>query len=345
MNYEIEVDLGYNRISSLNYDDGCYANVNVLNPGNLGFGTAYAQISKVAGQIYYNRAVSTTYGRLIKLPHPIVDRNYYPNSPTEKYGDILNLCAVENYFNSPDEPPGARFSLGMGGVYKITRPGINQQPVYFAFPYAKDIWFSQGPDMKVYYGNDDQSNSTCSPNNERKITQDYSTEGCEFCQYYSTFGYISTQADATKYLATTDLNFIDSYWKSRVISVGFTTGAGASVLPGNYYEFTANTTGSCTPPGGTPKVSLLLLSNGSYEFLKTFDNSLTYAEGTSLTIRVRALYGNSNYIDECRPITLVGDPNTSGTDYFSLVISQIRGDIQDYDPNNTSTIKYQIDIY
>lgn len=327
MNHEIEIDIGSNGV---NGSDGCL----FIDGLNNTPATAYAKLSKITGFNYYTRVGSTPdYRRLQKLIYPIEDRNYLGNGNPEQ-GDVLSLCEDVSKFNSWDEhTSGIRYALGMGGVFKLERPGTSQQPLYFSFPYATGLWFNQGPDMRVFYGTVTTTNTCLSGRQE--ITQMYETHGCEFCGYYPVWNIAST--DVTNYLASTDYNFISNYWKDNVINVGVLTSASVSALNSNLLEFTAGTTGSCTPPTTTPKAQLLLLNDGTYEYIKKFTGNQSYAPGTNLTVHVRANFANNEYIDECQTLTLAANANN-----YTLIVVQIRGDIKNY---SSSVINYQVDIY
>jgi hypothetical protein len=343
-NLEIDIELGFTNPPN---SEVCIDITSI----NVSTSQAYGMLSKVAGLTYWDRlGNSQDYREIKKATKPIVDREHYgqvaSNPNNHKRGDVLSICSLNSHFNSTDENTGPRYALSMGGVFKLERPGTNQQPVYFAFPYAKGLWFSQGPDMRVYYGTVYDINVDYCTSGSLKITQDNKTKGCEFCIHYNSFanGGVITQSNVTDYIASTDYNTILGYWSANAITVGILPGSSHQADPDNVLYFTPNT-GTCTPPSSGLIETLVVTQVGTeshYEVLKPFDyanypNNQTYPPGTNLRLHVRARFANGDVIDQCQDLTL--DANSSN---YSIITAEIRGNINDY---SSSQVSYQIDVY
>jgi len=336
----------------------------LVNPTGLNgeSGGPYALLSYVPGVTYWHRQGFS----VVKAPNPIYDRNSDGFNSLKK-GRFLSLCTSTTDFNSSDEQPGVRFALAMGGVYKLTRPGTNQIPLYFAFPYGHKFWYTQGPDMAVRYGDlipiyPPNFPNIC-PSGKREINEDYQTPGCEFCSTgYTVFSglyptELPTQPDITKYLVSTDANFILDYWRDNAIVVGFTNDGAGPTAESNIYEFLASTNPqSCNPSSynldlsyNGPICSLILQPTGEYNVQGTFiDNSnspIVFPVGTNFLIHVQAKFSNGELIDQCLAVTL--NPTLVNPSLYPFDFTQvnIRGNINDYDINNPTIIQYQVDIY
>ena len=153
------------------------------------------------------------------MEHPIIDRlgDYITTGikqtswqPNWIYGDVLNICQQNSRTNSADEV-GGRYAFGHG-LYKLSRPGIGQKPLFFSFPYTQGLWFLDGPDMGLIYGtNKIYSNYQCPQLYLTEIEELYTTKQCEYCDIAPTILGIQA-ADIRKYLATTEYSFLHNYW-------------------------------------------------------------------------------------------------------------------------------------
>ncbi|MCC7301821.1 MAG: hypothetical protein IT233_04175 [Bacteroidia bacterium] len=331
---ELEIVLGTGGVPGFDY---CYGTLTTLGPNSLNPPETYATLSRLPGFTYYRR-IDPPFSdnvRLKKLQYSIVDRDHY-SSGIFLEGDHLTLCEKETSFNSWEES-GVRYAFGLGGVYKLSRPGINQQPVYFIFPYAKGFWFSQGPDMRIYYGTN-HTQSTC-PSGTLEIQQQNETRGCEFCAFGQSFNI--PQYQVTDYIISTDLAFLQNYWLDNVISVGIKSAPTSGISIGNTLIFSASNTqpGCINPPSGQPLVVMEVLPDGSYEYIKEFDNNVILPPNTTVWVRVQATFSNGEVISDCQSMTL----DSSSTQY-QFVTAEIRGSILDYIPNYSGVI-YKIEIY
>ena len=169
--HEIEINLNYRDILGINNDNMCYESFSLTDKAHrIGIANDFAVLSKTNYTPYWYYKVSTqspmTIATIEKVDHPIFDREYYyditntyfhypdsdpyPQNPNTLRGDVLNLCLNSNLFNSLDEL-NQRFGLAFG-IYKLSRPGINQKPVYFNNIYVPGLWYSIGPDLGINYG-------------------------------------------------------------------------------------------------------------------------------------------------------------------------------------------------
>lgn len=355
--HEFELTLGQSELGvpAVMMDDGCYGVItptpSYYPPPNTNGTMGYARLTGINNLPFYKYyALPNQDIRVIKKePHPIVDRLYnsywtlntaITNTNNWLPGDILTICHTNPLFNTPGGDQ-CRYALAHG-LYRVDRPGTNQKPLYFAIPFAEGIWFTQGPDMSIFYASYAVSN-TC-PTGLSEITDDYFTQICEFCNV----GAISIASNIKKYIASTNASEILNYWSAPVVSVGFrthtsTTPAGGSNTPGlNLHDFTAiNNPTPCTP-SGTLVVQLTLSSSGEYEVSKNFDSNATFAPNTALTIHVIANYKDGKSINECRTVTLISNDPSQPTLPFRNIVLNVRGNIKDY---NSSVINFQVSIY
>lgn len=367
--HEIEITLGS---AGVRADDQCYSTFNVLQSYYpcLTCSLAYARLMRVGDMPYYynyykNGSVlpAGEHLRISKVAHPIYDREYYSyitlnhsHFPDNDFsasnlntlrGDVLSICDVNTLFNGLGENV---FRYGLAhGLYRLDRPGINQKPIFFAFPYSQGIWFTQGPDMGIFYGTDYLAN-ICATGQEQ-IAEYYRTEQCEFCNIGpQTMHPPITPGDVRKYIASTDYTTFYNYWSSSVISVGIrfqagnNTPAGTLGIPGlNLLDFTAVTSPTPCTPTGTLVGSLTVLPNGEYQVCKDFNSGQKFIPGTTLKIHVVAKFNNGKSIDECQTMTLAYNNIVSGQSMlFENVVVNIRGDIKDY---SAATTNYLIEIY
>jgi hypothetical protein len=360
--HEIEINIGYNGNSGFPTDN-CFLSINptITFYGNDPPNTLpdnYARLSRVGNLPYYAAVLNSNPGSVMKsvkkVTHPIFDRLYYTyltgnpfvSEPTNWfYGDILTLCKIKTLFHSYYEMVG-RFGLAHG-IYKLDRPGVNQPPVYFAFPFTQGLWYKGGPDMGIFYGLNEILGNYCH-SGHRELSQDYFTQQCEFCNTGPIALNIPTQ-DILKYIATTDFNSINDFWSESKITIGFRHSSGLSTpsylsgVPGlNVHVFEAiNNPTPCTPPSGVLVTVLELLPDNEYQFETNFAD---IAPGTDVTIHVIANYNNGKSIDECRTVTLMdnSDPQSPQIISFKNIIVNLRGDIKDY---NSSIVNYLIKVY
>jgi hypothetical protein len=349
-NHEIGIKIGadYYTQWTLGNTIGSCITINDANLfDNLLFGSIdgyYAQLRAMPGMPYYKKITSggDNYARIEKLQYPM----------KTQYGNISGYCATlctEFADCKQWGESGGYLELGQGGIYQISRPGVNMQPIYFSFPYSRCLWYTGGPDMNIALGYLYDPYATCT-NGNSEIIQDYFIGPCEFCGAgQSTFG--MSAALESSILATTDYQTIYSYWTDNAISFGFGTSNSSLTQGGNVYTAYAsyNSSNDCTPQNYSNLGSLVgqltyVASNSSYEVQNNFINDATFASGTNFLVYVRAKYKNGEEINDCYPVTLNPDPYFPNSDFSNISI-EIRGDINDYDPNNPTLIFYQVDIY
>jgi hypothetical protein len=294
----------------------------------------YAILSSVTGSTYF-ALYPEVGGKVRKVDHPIEDRQYYSETPKAKYGDVLALCTPRNDFTSYEWKKGSsRFGLGVGGLYKISRPGTPQQPLYFAFPYSQGLWYLGSPDMRIYYGTNIQT-PDCA-NGHQNIIEDYKTKTCFFCSngVESLGGILGIdENNVTNYIASTDFEFLREYWLDNAIILGFseTSGSFSSVVP----PFQANLNNEvCTPDQSWEHVVSAILDYieltgySWYEFRKQFPPGESFINGQTLYVHIGAKFTNGETINTCDEIVL-SNPNDSGYTYNYLNV-EIRGNIKDY---------------
>lgn len=370
-NYEIRIELSSEGSVG---DDGCYNPIVPLYPilpipPALPQPTAFARITTIFDVPHYLfSGYNLPFAEKIikKMQHAIVDRLYYfPNTQNPTIyvdendiqnvpnnwlkGDILSLCQPSTEF---DEILGgvSRYTLAYG-IYKLDRPGVNsQRPLYFAFPYLQNLWYSGGPDMGLNYGTDVD---LCGNWSYRPLKQDNFTRHCLFCDFGSKSLDISPLTDIRELIATTDYATFANYWLDNVITVGFSTDYGTLPCGNdptffwqhvNLHTFNAeiSPTTTNTPTFTTLLTTLSLNSSGEYTVSKLFDAGASVPATNQVEICIKAKFKNGETIDECRQVTLVDtNPLTPGQVY-KYVIVDVRGNIEDY---SSSITNYEIKIY
>lgn len=335
-NHEIQIDINANGTLTNPPWDECLevTPTNIFNPlPNI---PAYALLASRSNFTYWKITGPGILKIAEKLTRPIADRDYF-GTGNRLEGNNLTLCEVNTLFKTWGET-GGRFELGRGGVYSVIRNGTGQKPVYFAFPMAQGIWFSQGPDMTVGLRTA-VTGSSCSGSNIRQIDEDYYVNRCDFC----ISGALSlgvASGDITDYLASTDQAFMDSYWGDNAITIGFNNGGGTS-CENNVHDFYAVSSPTpCTPTGLTHIAQLVLNSDNSYVIGNEFLNSNQYPVNTDVYIHVQARFANGEAINECRWVTL--NATSLGSNDKEYINVEIRGNINNY---NGSIINYQVDVY
>jgi hypothetical protein len=308
-------------------------------PNDSYSGQYYALLTALPGFTYYQRNVLTTgVGVSIqKVSAPIYSVDHGIS------GGLMTLCNEFTTFNDmANQTYTEDFVLAMGGVYKVTKPGTNLRPLYFSFPYARTIWYVNGPDMNIAYGSTPDYNTTCT-NGGFSLSEDYFVGGCEF---YTTgqnaLGYSASQV--MNVLATTDYSTITSYWADNVITLGVNKSWSSNVcIPANVLVFNAdnNSSNDCNPQSdysnlGSLVADLDLSSSGWYSIQEDFIGSATYPAGTQLLVHVVANFTNGEHINDCQTLTL------AGTGSYTDISAEIRGDISNY---SSSIVNYQIKVY
>lgn len=193
----------------------------------------------------------------------------------------------------------------------LTIPGSVSDPVFFAFPFGQEFWFSNGPDMEIHnYLNWDGS-SYCDPFEEiNNVTKEYFSSKNEF--------YANNIVDPlnNRYIASTNQDELESYWLDNYVHIGISTSGSAIVLEQNHHVFEATidptipeilsdlgeliveltTNTSALLPDGTPTTS--------FEIENTSFDMITLPENTECILHVVAEFENGEEIKEYRYITL-----------------------------------------
>jgi len=206
---------------------------------------------------------------------------------------------------------------------------LNLQPLYFIIPNFQGFWYKSTPDTEFSF-TDDTNGQLCGPVNF-DIEQEYLFNDVSEFLTENIFNF------GTDYIASTNRNFILDYWLNNVIMVGFTQGM-IMVSVNDYLEFEAPFNNTFTPTG-TKVYEFELFSNGKYEIKKDISPSYVLQPNDVVDIYVKAVYKNGEVIDGFIEHTLVGDGSQNT---FNAVNIFLRGDIEDYDPNNTN---YKIEIW
>ncbi|MCX6310308.1 MAG: SBBP repeat-containing protein [Bacteroidetes bacterium] len=343
--HEIGISVGYDYHSTWlsGGAEQCMDLLNI-NPAYYGQITNYAVLRALPGLPFYDRITNGdgSYARIRKFNNPIQER--FNNT----FGVSMTLCHEHCLFHDIYEG-GLDYGLGYGGVYEISKPGSNLRPVYFYFPYTRTLWFTDGPDMNIVYGTNYDNTNAC-PNGDPSIEEDYFIGPCQLCgQGQSVFG--MTLAQEENVLATTDYQAIHNYWSDNAISIGFNIGPSSLCIGNTYTMFADNNSSNDCIPSNYPNLNSLIgqlnfvpSTDYSYEIRKDFFNSASFSAGTNFLIHVIAKYQNGETLNDCFSITLNPDP-LSGIAPFVNIASEIRGNINDYDPNNPTNVIYQVDIY
>lgn len=342
--HEVGIDIGYNYWGSCNVQGGveeCVRQIDMNTGAEVTSYPQYALLQAMPGFQYFERIGSGNYIKVKKMTYPIFDVGQ------QQYGVSMTLCGGDNgaSFKKFNDYHGGNpgdytedFALGWGGIYKVSRPGTGQRPVYFTLPFAKYLRYSQGPDLNFVFGTNVLNSCT---NGRKEIAEDYFISSCEICYATQTvFGL--NQNSMADILITTDYQSISSFWQDNVITVGVHN-TSAFVDPSNFVTFSAtNPTTSCAPTSynlasSTPVCTLSVLSDNTYEVRNLFTGNQLFQPGSQLLVHVRAGFLNGETINTCQIITLAStQTNLAG------VTVEIRGNINDYSP---SVINYQVDIY
>ena len=338
MNHEIEIGLApwsyvednYPEISGDNMD--CYETISFYTGGGEPVDFSYYALLEAMPNYfnYYVRGEIGQIGTIRKLENAIADRQNPMGGTVE--GNILKLCDEVSRFNSWEEPPGARFGLGHGGVYKLSRLGL--PPLYFAFPYGAKIWFLQGPDMRIRFLYQKNDNTQCSGSGGIfDVAPVYNLGHDSFTPVASTTLLLNRD-----YLVTTDFDFIKNYWREKAIDIAFgTTNNMQSYRPENIITVSVNTPQNSTahPNIGPLVLTLSRLESGSgeqyYEVKKPFETPLPI--GTTIIAHVYATYEGGSVINH----------------YFTHTVSALEGGSLELSQVSTvlrgKILAYQIDIY
>jgi hypothetical protein len=361
-NHEIDININYDGYP---ITDACYKSFighpsyPIPLPSYPQVPSNYARVMRVGDLPYFSKfeygAPIATEERIKKYSNPIQDKLYWSHttgstslldSQNWLFGDVLTLCQSTTLFTQMGDPT-ERYSLAHG-LYRIDRPGINQKPLFFAFPYSKGIWFTAGPDMSLHYGIDEDFGKYCPPG-QRKMAEEYYTEMCEFCYVGPLAIDFPQQTNVWEYIANTNYTTIYDYWSENIIQVGFRANSGNSIpsglsgIPGlNLHEFQAISNPTPCTPSGTLVGQLELHPGNEYTIIKNFLNNQTFAPGTDLAIHVVANFNNGTSINECRTVTLMSNNPQFPNSTFQNITVNIRGNIKDY---NSSTTNYLIEIY
>lgn len=300
----------------------------------------YADLTTVPGFDYYHAfEISGEHIGVFKVPAPIQDRIL------NRFANKMTLCGLIHRFNAYEELV-YDFALGHQGIYKISKPGLNQQPVYFAFPFSAGLWWTDGPDLNIMYSTDDpfSTNIPCSPG-FIELRQAYGIGPNNMLGHgQSVFGMSSS--DERNVLATTDFNTISTFWSTNAITVGFLNfNDELHDAANNAYIFYPANNPPCDPlmqyPNAIQILDFDLSSSGVYEVRDKFFHAGHFSVGDRLLIHVVANFDNGDAIDQCQEIVLSPNPSAP-TDDFRAVTVDIRGNIKDYDPN---VVNYKVEVY
>jgi hypothetical protein len=324
-------------------NDGCFDGLN----WNYSPMDNFSRIQTVAGFDYWFIQVGSEIGLInaMKTPWPIIAYNFRTYGPDEKAGKSLTLCKTCNKFNQMSKylatnaypngttQNGITGALGEGGLFKLTRP--NQKNLYIVNPVTPHMWYEGSTDGGIYFGTSCVCNpcSTCTCSvNKTKINEDYLTKaGNGFLN--NTWGYDNDK------LVSTDYSTIRNFWLENKISVGFMTNgliqsANAITFSQGY---TSNSVTTDYPSATLIRELTLTYSavypSGVYMINRTLNN---IPPNTTLYVQVTANFKNGQSISGYQTITL------SGTQNFTLVAADIRGQIKDY---SSSVVNYNIKIY
>ncbi|HTF05413.1 MAG TPA: hypothetical protein VK826_15395 [Bacteroidia bacterium] len=339
MSHEVGIYLGYNYDSTCGMAPVIYEQcLTIYDLPPITNDIYFAMLYAIPGCPFYERVgQSPAYTKIKKMPLPIYDRTI------NQFAVALTLCDEHVFFNDFHGTIYGdytqQFALGWGGIFRISRPGTNQRPLYFTLPYTKLLRYTQGPDMNFYFGHQHFDNFQFCTGTVEEIEEDYFIGPCEICGSTETvFGL--TQNQAADILITTDYQTISNFWSDNVVTVCFTDNNGLA-NPSNVHTFYAGTSTSTCDTSTYNIASLMsssiLANDETYEVRENFVGNTTYPGGTDILIHVQAHYDNGEVINECRLATLATGPN-------NLVNTgvEIRGNINGY---SSSVVNYQVDVY
>ena len=239
-----------------------------------------------------------------------------------KYGDYLKICQTPAMFKVVGEAEGgASYSIAPGGIYSLTIPGATFDPVYFAFPFGQEIWYSNGPDMQINYSVD-WTAGTC--DEFLDVTGVKTTTKSDF--YINNI--ISPNSNLN--IVTTDFEALSNYWLDCNVSVGITTAGSQMTLIDNFIEFYATTPTTPVAPAdlgsllGELKTSVVGADTW-YDIKANFIDELEISPGTQVILHVFATFENGEEINEYQYLTLEDNINP-----YTEVRSYFRGKILDY---------------
>ena len=338
--HEIEITIETNGTDG---NDACLFISDINENDDLDEVNAYATISKILGFNYYERTYSASPRKIKKVDHPILDTEF--DGVQDKAGDILTICNATSSYN-PFNEEELRFNLAMGGLYKLSRPVENQQPIYFAFPYGAEFWYTGGPDMGINFSTTEENGSgggpICPESGKRTIGQSYEAYDCVFCDV----GPVTHGIPDNRYLVSTDYATIFNYWISNAIDIYLVNQSNPQHFENPIDAFEAvNSPVPCDPEdlsgSGTitPLCSLELEYNSVteeewYEIEKDFFNGQSMSKDDHIIIHVRAKFQNGESIDKCWHGYFV---NPSDANYLvDRAVVTIRGAIEDYSTDSVS---------
>ena len=324
--------------SNIPNPDGCIYLENLS--GNPILNPHFGMLTALPGYHFYERTGTVSYMTVKKIPYPIFDVN------GQQFGVSMTLCENDadpqeidfnDYHGTAASNYTEDYAIGWGGIYKVTHPGINTRPVYFAFPFAKYLRYGQGPDINIYYSLHD-AGQLCG-NGKYEVGEEFFTGCCDFCiTTEASYGISANQA--RDILVTTDYSTISSYWLDNAVTVAFHgLNQVQSMNHSTFYAVSGPT--PCSPASyyfplslPAPLCEMNLLSDGRYEILDALTASCN--PGDDLLIHVLARFSNGESIDQCQTVTLGG----SGT--ISHMSVEFRGGINDYSATQTN---YRVAVY
>lgn len=277
----------YAVLKALHQEYNFYTQIEEFNPDRTSTGTILAQ----------------------KLDKPI---RLKPDGQPHQEGHTLKLCENESNLFTYDEG-GA---VSMGGVYRLSQWGL--PPLYFVIPFGEGLWYTDGPDMRLYYGYQKKLNQNCpEETNVYDVSPYYEFRGCAFCDIGGNKLGINSNV-----VATTDYSIISNYWKKSSVSVG--VGYGDNLKPENIRTVNSNTTMQPVVPTniGNLIASLIKRTDGSYEITKLLANERQ--SGDEIIMHVFATFENGDVLNHFFELTL------SGPTSHNIVRSCFTGKIKNY---------------
>jgi hypothetical protein len=316
-----------------------YTNVNYTQNGLTNYMTLWA----LHGYDYWDRIVDSTLGqgaiRLRKVNDSIgpIESRY-----TNENGWSMTLCHNATLFNDLGENLFAH-ALAMGGVYRIVNPIYNTS-YYFAFPYARGLWFSQGPDLNFALNTEDidPMNDLCS-SGEFKVSPNPLVGSCELCRADSVFNYGNDSI--MKVLLSPNLSDMDSYWRDNVLTIGFRENiVTGTCIPDHIMQFHADTVqaNNCDT-SGIPSTATLIqtlncYNNNEIDVIAPFVNQQTLQVGDTILVHAIVNFQNGEQIENCNSFVVQALP--LGGNLNSVTV-ELRGKLAAIVPNQT----YRIRIY